>query len=521
MPRDRIAGFATLGLLAFASLSIAQDKPTPTGPERWESEIRAFEEADRAEPPEPGAVLFLGSSSIRLWETLAEDFPGVRVLNRGFGGSETADATAFVDRIVTPYRPDAIVFYEGDNDLANGKSPEQVAADFSAFVDRVRADLPDVPIGYIAIKPSPARLNLLEAGRAANEAIEAYAEDHEGITFIDVVRPMLDTDGQPRGELFRDDRLHLNAEGYTLWRRVVGRGLGRMLSQGGRRYELGPDSLPKAGVPEGEVKGPFEFRSKVLEGTVRKYWVYVPRQYDPSSPANLLVFQDGQRAINPKGVLRVPTVLDNLIADGSIPPTIGLFITPGQRGETYPDSIGLGNPDNRSVEYDSLGDAYARFLVDELLPEIEETYNVSDDPDRRAIGGASSGAICAFNVAWERPEAFGNVISFIGSYTNIRGGQIVPDLVLESEPKPIRVFLQDGTHDLRNPADPDRDWHLQNLEMIAALKAKGYDLKVALGEGGHSDDHGGMVLPDALRWLGGGSSAGREDGDGDRRDQEG
>lgn len=266
-----------------------------------------------------------------------------------------------------------------------------------------------------------------------------------------------------------------------------------------KTYKLGPDSLPQDGVPKGKLEGPTLFKSKVFEGTVRQYWVYVPAQYTPDKPACVLVFQDGQRAINPKGVLRVPTVLDNLIHKKEIPVTVGIFITPGQRGEEYP--AGLGNPNNRSIEYDSLGDKYARFVVEEMLPEVGRTYNLTKDPAGRAIGGASSGAICAFTVAWERPNEFRKVISLIGSFTDIRGGHVYPELVRTSEPKPIRIFLQDGVNDLRNARNTKRDWHLQNQAMVAALKEKGYDMKFEFGEGGHSDDHGGAILPDILRWL--------------------
>ncbi|MBW3625432.1 MAG: esterase family protein [Armatimonadetes bacterium] len=268
-----------------------------------------------------------------------------------------------------------------------------------------------------------------------------------------------------------------------------------------KRYALGPDSLPQEGVPVGKIEGPFLFRSQVFKNTVRKYWIYVPAQYRPDQPACVLVFQDGQRALNPRGVLRVPTVMDNLIHKKEMPVTVGIFITPGQRGDEYPEQIGLDNPNNRSIEYDSLGDRYARFLVEEMLPEVGKTYNLTRDPNRRAIGGASSGAICAFTVAWERPDAFRKVISLIGSYTNIRSGHIYPDLIRDYRRKPIRIFLQDGIHDNRNPIDPDRDWYLQNREMEAALKAKRYDMAVVFGEGGHSDDHGGAILPDILRWL--------------------
>ena len=265
--------------------------------------------------------------------------------------------------------------------------------------------------------------------------------------------------------------------------------------------QLGPDSLPHDGVPQGKIVGPLLFNSKALAGTVRRYWIYVPAQYKAGMPTCVLVFQDGQRAINPKGALRLPTVMDNLIHKKEMPVTIGIFITPGQRGEEYPDSIGTGNPNNRSVEYDSLGDAYARFVVDELLPEVGKSYNLTKDPEGRAIGGASSGAICAWTVAWERPAEFRKVISLIGSFTDIRGGHAYPDLIRKTDKKPIRVFIQDGAKDNRNERNPKRDWHLQNQAMVAALDEKGYDAKHIFGQGGHSDNHGGALMPDILRWM--------------------
>lgn len=268
-----------------------------------------------------------------------------------------------------------------------------------------------------------------------------------------------------------------------------------------KTYPLGPDSLTHEGVPQGKLEGPSLFKSKTFDGTVRQYWVYVPAQYTSDKPACVLVFQDGQRATNPKGVLRVPTVLDNLIHKKEIPVTIGIFITPGQRGGTYPDNLGMKNPNNRSVEYDSLGDKYARFIIDEMLPEVGKKYNLTKDPAGRAIGGSSSGAICAFTVAWERPDQFRNVISLIGSFTDIRGGHVYPELVRKAEHKPLRIFIQDGVNDLRNARNPKRDWHLQNQAMVAALQEKGYDMKYVFGEGGHSDDHGGAILPDILRWV--------------------
>jgi enterochelin esterase-like enzyme len=266
-------------------------------------------------------------------------------------------------------------------------------------------------------------------------------------------------------------------------------------------YKLGPDSQVREGVPTGKLVGPTTFKSKVFAGTVRQVWVYVPAQYKQGEAASVIVFQDGQRAINPKGVIRAPVVLDNLIHAKQIPVTIGIFATPGHKGDEYPATLGTSNPNNRSVEYDSMGDNFAKFVVDELVPEVAKTYTLSDKPEDRAIAGFSSGGIAAFTVAWERPDAFRRVYSAIGSFTNLRGGHVYPDLVAKGEAKPIRVFLQDGIHDNRSSMRPNRDWYLQNLKMVAALREKDYDYKFVLGAGGHADDHGGAILPDALRWL--------------------
>jgi esterase/lipase superfamily enzyme len=288
-------------------------------------------------------------------------------------------------------------------------------------------------------------------------------------------------------------------------------------------YPPTADSLPQPGVPKGKLIGPLEFRSKIIDGTVRRYWIYVPAKYDSKSPPNLLVFQDGQRAINPQGPLNIPLVLDNLIAKGDIPATLGIFITPGNTGtEHYPDNLGTGNPNHRAPEYDAVNDAYARFLTEEMLPEVAKKYAFTDDPKRRAIGGTSSGAICAWTVAWNKPEAFGNVISMIGSYTSIGyhpatadhaaiyGGDTYPGLIRKSPIRPVRIFLQDGTADLNNEHG---NWHLANEQMLSSLqwananadekKIPGarYDVRYEWGDGAHSDVHGGWLLPGILRWM--------------------
>ena len=186
---------------------------------RWEKEIGAFEAADAKAPPPQGAILFIGSSSIRLWKTLTQDFPHHRVINRGFGGSQIVDSTHFAERIVFPYAPRQIVMYAGANDIHAGKSPEQVAADFLAFVAAVHSRLPDVPIAFISIAGNPARWKEIDQVRAANRLIQAVCAADPKLTYIDTATAMLGPDGLPRPDIFVQDRLHMNAEGYKLWTR--------------------------------------------------------------------------------------------------------------------------------------------------------------------------------------------------------------------------------------------------------------------------------------------------------------
>ncbi len=190
-------------------------------PGKWEKEIAAFEATDRAQPPPTNAILFVGSSSIRLWKTLARDFQKWPVINRGFGGSEMADSLHFADRIVLPYRPRQVVVYAGDNDLANGKSPERVFADYRAFVEEIRKHLPGIRIAYVAIKPSPSRWGLEAEIRTANRLIAEYSRSDKRLEFIDIFTPMLDSQGRPREELFLPDKLHVNADGYELWTKLI------------------------------------------------------------------------------------------------------------------------------------------------------------------------------------------------------------------------------------------------------------------------------------------------------------
>ena len=257
------------------------------------------------------------------------------------------------------------------------------------------------------------------------------------------------------------------------------------------------DAEQKPGVPEGKVVEMPVWKSTVFPNTERQWWIYVPAQYKNDRSAGLMIFQDGHDYQNRKGAWGVPTVLDNLIAAGDIPPIVAVFINPGhdparQRQNAWSAS-------NRSLEYDGLGDNYARFLLEEIIPEVEKQWPVSKDPELRGLCGASSGGICSFTAAWERPDQFRRVLSTIGSFVNLRGGNAYPYLIRKTEHKPLRVFLQDSSGDLDNPFG---HWPTANNQMHAALAYMGYDVKLDFEEGfGHNSHRGGLIFPDALRWL--------------------
>jgi enterochelin esterase family protein len=292
-------------------------------------------------------------------------------------------------------------------------------------------------------------------------------------------------------------------------------------------YTLGPDSKPQEGVPKGKlIKA--QITSKIYDGRVFTYQVYVPAQYDPAKPAALMVFQDGSnyvREVQPNGqpgAWFVHVVFDNLIHKKEMPVTIGVFVDPTSQ---------------RSQEYDSLGDRYARFLIEDLLPEVGKSWNITKDPEGHAISGFSSGAICAFTVAWERPDQFRKITTFFGSFTSIAwrpargdqpaasGGEIYPTLIRRTPIKPLKIFIQDGSNDLNNQYG---NWFLANQQMVSALEwananppgqgrgGRGardgsastnapslvrYQVNHAFGDGGHTANHGASLFPDILRWL--------------------
>jgi gluconolactonase len=267
-------------------------------------------------------------------------------------------------------------------------------------------------------------------------------------------------------------------------------------SQTSDNYQPGPDSKPQAGVPKGEILKFIFNSSKIFPGTEREYWVYVPAQYKPDHPACVYVQQDGIR-------FEAPTVFDNLIHKKQLPVIVGVFVAPGVLKAL--DQMTALDRFNRSYEYDGLGDNYARFLIEELLPDVEKkktadgrAIKLSHDGNDRAIGGASSGAIAAFTAAWERPEAFTRVFSTIGTYVDLRGGMRYPSLIRKYEPKPIRVYLQGGSNDLNIYGG---DWWMVNQTMQRALIFAGYEVAHAWGDGGHTGKHATAIFPEAMLWL--------------------
>jgi len=261
-------------------------------------------------------------------------------------------------------------------------------------------------------------------------------------------------------------------------------------------YEPGPDSKVQPNVPKGEVLKFTFANSKIFPGTTRDYWIYVPAQYTPDKAACVLITQDGIK-------YQSPVVLDNLIAKKEVPVIIGVFITPGIMKAA--DGTKALDRFNRSYEYDGLGDNYARFLLEELLPEVQtkkttdgRSIRLSNDGNDRMIAGESSGAIAAFTAAWERPDAFSRVFSNIGTYVDLRGGMRYPTLIRKYEPKPIRIFMQDGSSDLNIYAG---DWWMANQTMERAFTFAGYDVNHIWGDGAHNGKHATAIFPDALRWL--------------------
>lgn len=256
-------------------------------------------------------------------------------------------------------------------------------------------------------------------------------------------------------------------------------------------YQLGVDSTPQSRVPKGTVEKLRLEKSRIYPGTLHDYWVYVPDQYRDYEPVCVMFFQDGEAYVDEEGSVRVPTVFDNLIHKQVMPTCVGVFINPASIDELF---------DHRAAEYCPLTDRYARFLVEEISQEVGREVNLTSDREGRAICGMSDGGLCSFNAAWLRPDLFSKAVSHVGSYTRIRGGSEYPYLIRQTrgDPKPIRIFLQDGSNDI-NIAEGN--WTLANLSMASALMYARYDYRFEFGSGGHDLVHAGAIFPDSLRWL--------------------
>ncbi|MBC8002633.1 MAG: esterase family protein [Opitutaceae bacterium] len=256
-------------------------------------------------------------------------------------------------------------------------------------------------------------------------------------------------------------------------------------------------------MPQGKFSEAKVNSSKVFPGTQHTYWVYVPAQYDSTKPAALMIFNDGQAMMAEPGDVQGHRVLDNLIFRREIPVMIGVFINPGRRpDQPEPNPRDWGDKtSNRADEYNPPNENYARVIVEELMPALKKEYNISSDPDLYGIMGASSGGCAAFSVAWFRSDDFRRVITFVGSFTDIRGGHVWPELVEKSAKRPIRLFMQDGRNDNRRPDNLKRDWFYQNVRLKDALEKKDYDLNYTWGIGKHGQKQGVAIFPEMLRWL--------------------
>jgi enterochelin esterase-like enzyme len=262
------------------------------------------------------------------------------------------------------------------------------------------------------------------------------------------------------------------------------------------QYHLGPDSEIQMGVAQGAVQELTLPPSKVYPGYTHRAWLYIPPQYSGQAPMALMVFQDGGTFVSRDGPWRVPTVLDNLIQRNELPIMAAVFVDPGR--SEHDDGLAS---EQRSLEYDTLSGQYAHFLLTEVFPAIGKSVRISDDPQGRGIAGLSSGGICAFTAAWQRPDAFSKVFSAIGSFVDIRGGGAYPELIRQTDVKPLRVFLQDGARDGLSGKFAGLDWPGGNRAIARALAFKGYDYQLVMGQGTHNPKHGASIFPAAMRWL--------------------
>ena len=356
-------------------------------------------------------------------------------------------------------------------------------------------------IAIVSCLPArPAKLDVSQLPDADVKKGVAVVSDGPDFLFAieSAKQPTLYIDGQPAGHMQRSghDRWTYNGKlktgiSHAFYYMVDGQKVGGKTDV----PAFGPDSYEQPGVPQGKLSEKIVHTSKIYDGMESNYWIYVPAQYDPAKPAALMVWQDGQGRVKRDGAAQSQIVFDNLTHQKKIPVMIHVFIQPGT----------IGSRAMRSIEYDTVSDKYARFLRDEVLPEVYAKYNIRKDGYSRGISGSSSGGICAFNVAWFQPDQFSRVLSNIGSFTSIQwhpgqidGGNVYPNKVRKESKRNIRVYLQDGSEDLENDHG---SWPLQNIQLANSLKLKGYDFHLQFGNGSHNGADANSQLPLSLSWL--------------------
>jgi enterochelin esterase-like enzyme len=356
-------------------------------------------------------------------------------------------------------------------------------------------------IAIVSCLPArPAKLDVSQLPDAdVKKGVAVLSEGPDFLFAIESAKqPTLYIDGQPAGRMQRSGHDRWTYSGklktgisHAFYYMVDGQKVGGKTDV----PAFGPDSYEQPGVPQGKLSEKIVHTSKIYDSMESNYWIYVPAQYDPAKPAALMVWQDGQGRIKRDGAARSQIVFDNLTHQKRIPVMIHVFIQPGT----------IGSRAMRSIEYDTVSDKYARFLRDEVLPEVYVKYNIRKDGYSRGISGSSSGGICAFNVAWFQPDQFSRVLSNIGSFTSIQwhpgeidGGNVYPFKIRKEPKRNIRVWLQDGSEDLENNHG---SWPLQNLQMANSLKLMNYDFHLSLGNGTHNGAHGASELPEEMTWL--------------------
>ncbi|CAM3498586.1 esterase family protein [Occultella aeris] len=261
-------------------------------------------------------------------------------------------------------------------------------------------------------------------------------------------------------------------------------------------YEHGPDSVPRPAVLPGRTIELTHRSSDVYPGTVRSVWIHIPAACTATEPSAVMFFQDGWWYLDPAGQVRAGIVLDNLTSAGAIRPTVGVFVDPGLRADVADPRLRR----NRNVEYDAFDDRYATFLIEEIAPLVRQHVRIIDGPDGWGLCGGSSGGNCALTTAWNRPDRFRRVIAYLSSFAQMPGGNPYPDLISNAPRKPLRVFMHAARYDLGHH-QKHRNWYAENLRVSAALDEAGYDHRLVVGDGGHNPNHGGVLLPDALRWV--------------------